>query len=185
MVAFFGRVYRGTSKSETIKVKSSESIVYGKGGNDRLLGGRGRDRMLGGSGHDILIGGSGSDYLLGDGGNDRLSGGKGSDRLRGGAGRDTLQGGAGGDTFVLSHKSRQRSKVDVIRDFSASQGDKLYISRPTSFGVEKEDLIYDRSRGVLGIGTRKANGMEIIQEYVAVFEKKPAHINVGRDVVIY
>ncbi|MEB0009569.1 type I secretion C-terminal target domain-containing protein [Pseudomonas sp. RTB2] len=68
-------------------------------------------------GSDTLLGGAGNDILFGQGGNDTLTGGKGN---------DILIGGAGADTFVwLKGDTNTGTGVDVIKDFSTAQGDKL------------------------------------------------------------
>jgi len=77
-------------------------IVFGGGGDDRLVGLSGDDSFTGGAGNDLLEGGAGNDTLVGDGdagaaGNDLLFGNAGDDILVGGAGDDALWGGAGAD----------------------------------------------------------------------------------------
>jgi len=64
-------------------------------------------------GNDTLNGGAGNDILYGQGGNDILIGG---------AGDDILYGGTGADTFVW-----QKGDIgqDVIKDFNASEGDRI------------------------------------------------------------
>jgi surface adhesion protein len=91
-------------------------------GNDSLLGGAGNDIIFGLGGDDKLYGGSGNDLLLGGTGKDLLDGGDGNDTLLGGKGDDTLIGGLGGDTFVWKAGD---TGTDVIKDFNASQGDRI------------------------------------------------------------
>jgi Ca2+-binding RTX toxin-like protein len=88
----------------------------------------GNDTLLGGNGDDILLGGNGDDILFGQGGNDILNGGNGNDILIGGKGNDTLTGGAGADTFAWKAGDTNSGGFDVIKDFHASEGDKLDLS---------------------------------------------------------
>ncbi len=67
-------------------------------------------------GDDILRGGDGDDVIYGQEGNDVLYGG---------AGNDILTGGSGADTFVME---AVKQGVDVIRDFSAEEGDVLDLA---------------------------------------------------------
>ena len=68
---------------------------------------------------------------------DFLDGGDGNDTVSGGDGYDTLIGGRGGDIFVISRSP----EFPTIRDFNASEGDKLraYSGLPTpeqvGFGI--------------------------------------------------
>lgn len=71
-----------------------------------------------------MFGGSGDDLLLGGSGNDDLRGGRESDTLVGGSGIDSLKGASGDDDFLFETFS---SEVDIIRDFDASEGDKIVI----------------------------------------------------------
>jgi hypothetical protein len=81
--------------------------LYGRPGDDTLIGGAGDDYLDGdrwaeghdGFGYDRLIGGAGADILYGSGLEDFLSGGSGTDVLDGGSGSDTLDGGSGADTL--------------------------------------------------------------------------------------
>ena len=67
-------------------------------------------------GDDTLIGGSGNDVIFGQEGNDVLYGGSGA---------DVLSGGSGADQFMMEAIGQG---VDVIRDFSADEGDVLDLA---------------------------------------------------------
>ncbi|WP_205300255.1 immunoglobulin-like domain-containing protein [Pantoea sp. Tr-811] len=82
----------------------------------------GNDTLLGGAGNDIIFGQGGNDYLDGGKGNDILLGGSGNDTLIGGPGDDILVGGSGADLFVWKAGDYGN---DVIKDFKASEGDRL------------------------------------------------------------
>jgi hypothetical protein len=112
--------------------------LYGEAGNDTIRGESGSDTLRGDGGHDRLMGGDGADTLSGDqdqasqtDGNDQLDGGAGNDTLYGnagadiligGAGNDELYGGAGADRFAFSGIGQG---ADLIRDFSAAEGDRF------------------------------------------------------------
>ncbi len=81
--------------------KRASDVIYGGGGDDRILGGpNGNDRICGGPGDDELIAGRGYDVLFGEGGDDRLEGETRADRLDGGVGDDELRGEKGPDRML-------------------------------------------------------------------------------------
>jgi len=81
-------------------------------------------------GDDLLVGGNNEDVLAGMPGNDTLRGGAGDDRLIGGLGTDQLWGGSGADLFVLQSAAQSTLKqLDVIRDFSLAEGDRIDLSQ--------------------------------------------------------
>src|SRR5262249_25610772 len=97
--------------------------------------GRGNDLdnvLKGGVGNDRLEGLGGNDYLFGAGGRDQLFGGDGRDTLNGGAGRDVLFGGPAAHVFVLANTDA----VDLIRDFSFAENDKVRITIPQVVDVQ-------------------------------------------------
>ncbi|BDU09561.1 hypothetical protein PRtIB026_A04170 [Pseudomonas sp. RtIB026] len=109
-------VSRSNDGADTLLGGNGNDIIFGQGGNDYIDGGKGNDILLGGTGNDTLLGGEGNDILFGGAGNDILIGGKGD---------DIMTGGSGADTFVW--KSGDLGK-DVIKDFKASEGDRLDLS---------------------------------------------------------
>ena len=82
------------------------------------------NKMFGLAGNDSLSGGNKDDVIDGGLGNDSLNGGLGNDALIGGIGKDTLTGGDGADKFIFSNLP-SLSNSDVLKDFTASQGDKI------------------------------------------------------------
>ncbi len=90
--------------------------LQGTTGNDSLMGSDLADTLRGESGNDQINGGPSNDILYGQGGNDILIGG---------AGDDILYGGTGADTFVWQKGDIGR---DVIKDFNASEGDRIDLS---------------------------------------------------------
>lgn len=117
-------------------VQSSASYVLSSNvesltltGTSSLTGtGNSLDNYLTGNiGNNVLNGGLGSDTLRGGSGNDRLYGEDGADILYGEAGLDNLWGGTGADIFVMEAGSAF-ANIDVINDFSITQGDKIELS---------------------------------------------------------
>jgi Ca2+-binding RTX toxin-like protein len=111
----------GGQGNDTVNGREGDDILFGNDGNDLLAGGEGNDALSGGSGNDILYGNQGSDLLLGNEGDDVIFGGAGDDTIFGGQGNDTLSGNAGADRFVFGIQSG----IDIVRDFSFAEGDRL------------------------------------------------------------
>ena len=88
--------YYGTEDNDNLSAYyySTDSLLYGYGGNDSLSATNG--------GNDQLFGGSGNDILFGRAGNDRLIGGSGDDRLYGGEGDDVYVYGLGDGNDSIS-----------------------------------------------------------------------------------
>ncbi|OSP54243.1 DUF4347 domain-containing protein [Pseudoruegeria sp. SK021] len=83
--------------------QTSDLLLFGDGGNDKLTGGLGNDVLIGGEGNDTLIGGAGNDTLLGNSGNDLFFGGAGDDVfLIGESGDEVRNAGAGQDKAVIT-----------------------------------------------------------------------------------
>jgi len=120
------------------------------------------DRIIGNAWNNTLHGVDGDDHIYGDGvvydqdpgehlwepanpaprpaddesGSDLLFGGKGNDYLSGGRGSDVITGGAGSDTFLWSAEDLDGS-IDIIKDFSLSDNDKLDLSGAVSYDDQK------------------------------------------------
>ncbi|MDW3097529.1 MAG: hypothetical protein R8J41_05475 [Alphaproteobacteria bacterium] len=88
---------QGSSSDELMIGGSGDNKLEGKDGDDELRGGAGEDELKGGDGDDTLYGGADDDKLKGEDGNDYLDGGSGDDKLEGKDGDDILIGGAGDD----------------------------------------------------------------------------------------
>lgn len=117
----------GTASADTMNGTANADTILGRGGNDTMNGNGGNDILHGGAGNDTLRGGNGNDVVHGGIGNDTLYGDAGNDVLYGDNGLDNLYGGAGADTFKFLKETAFRN-IDVIHDFSASQGDKIDVS---------------------------------------------------------
>lgn len=115
--------YSTAPSSDTIS--GIENIV-GTTGNDNITGDGYSNTLWGGSGNDAIYGQGGNDILKGEAGTDTLRGEDGNDYLYGGSGLDTMYGGLGADIFVFETASAF-SNIDVIKDFSTTQGDKIDI----------------------------------------------------------
>ncbi|MDZ8221543.1 MULTISPECIES: calcium-binding protein [unclassified Nostoc] len=131
-----------------------DNRIYGNAGHNFLVGGDGNDHLLGYGDYDILVGEAGNDTLEGGAGNDFLNGGSGSDILIGGAGNNTLTGNAGADKFVFNFKSED---IDIIKDFSNLESDKIQISTIGFGATSTNEFSYNRNTGALSFqGTQFA-----------------------------
>ena len=112
---------------EGVYGSTANDIILGNSSANTLLGNSGDDYIDGKSGADTLSGHNGNDIIYGGSSNDVLSGGNGDDILNGGSGADIIFGNAGADTFVFTFDSAFTGS-DVIRDFSAAEGDKFDLT---------------------------------------------------------
>lgn len=111
------QTYGGDAEGDTLV--SIEKVI-GSGQGDHLLGDGNANFFFGSSGEDHLYGRSGADYL---------DGGPNNDWIEGGAGGDDLTGGSGADEFAYTALGQsQNGSIDIIRDFSHAQGDKIDLS---------------------------------------------------------
>lgn len=145
----------GLSGNDRINAMASDDVIRGMLGDDTLFGALGNDTIYGGDGQDRIWGGVGSDILWGDTGNDTIEGranndiiygGIGNDYIAGGDCADTIWGGAGADGFIF--RSGEIG-MDVIRDFSTTQGDFLIYDGLTP--VSRADFQIE-VRAMPGIG---------------------------------
>jgi Ca2+-binding RTX toxin-like protein len=112
-----GRTMYGSAQADTMNLNGGNDTAYGYGGDDTINGGTGTDIIYGGDGNDTLIGDVGYDTLYGDAGNDLLWGD---------GGKETMYGGTGADTFKFATTTFDAT-IDLIKDFSTTDGDKLNI----------------------------------------------------------
>jgi|GEM_PF-1556411 len=73
-------------------------------------------------------------------GNDTVIGNIGADILHGGTGNDILTGGAGADWFVFETTLDAINNVDVIKDFSRTQGDKILLDNSVFTGSQEFNI---------------------------------------------
>jgi VCBS repeat-containing protein len=101
----------GTTGDDILITAELADIIYGEAGDDEITSGGGADTVFGGLGRDTIDGGTGNDIISG------------------GADRDDLTGGAGADIFryYLATESSVAT-FDRIRDFNASEGDRIDLS---------------------------------------------------------
>ncbi|WP_158592083.1 retention module-containing protein [Pseudomonas cavernicola] len=111
--------------SLTARMTSASSSQPASEWADLGHAGSGNDHVFGEAGVDLIYGGAGSDVLYGGAGVDGLRGGSGNDILVGGTGNDVMRGDAGKDSFVWRAGDTGN---DVIKDFSAAQGDRIDLS---------------------------------------------------------
>ncbi len=126
--------FNGGSLDEVVEGNGGSDFLYGNGGNDILYGdssinpspagAAGVDYLYGGTGNDQLHGGDGNDFLYGGEDDDVLYGDAGNDFLDVGAGNNDAWGGAGADVFYFN----TGTSTNIVKDFSAAQGDKIVIS---------------------------------------------------------
>ncbi len=108
----------GTTGSTMMSSSATGHVMLGLAGDDTMQGFGGDDTMHGGAGNDTLEGGDDDDFM---------HGGIGDDLLYGEDGLDVLFGGEGADTFFLEDTTAFND-IDVIKDFSTTDGDVLDIS---------------------------------------------------------
>jgi Ca2+-binding RTX toxin-like protein len=157
----------GGASADTIRGFGGIDILRGNDGNDSLTGDAGNDRLFGGNGSDFLKGGIGNDQLDGGAGNDQLTAGAGNDLLIGGAGLDNMTGGSGADTFRFNGANdlfvsgANPFATDFIRDFIASEGDKIDIDKvdANSTLVGNQDFTYI---GAAAFGTNTPGQVRVV-----------------------
>ncbi|PHK13988.1 calcium-binding protein [Nostoc linckia] len=169
-----------TNGNEGIDILTGVEFITAQGGNFAVLtGGTGNDVLtasnswtflFGGDGADNLTGGTGYDNLVGGTGNDTLSGNAGNDTLVGGVGNDILTGGVGADKFVFNSNLEG---LDIIKDFSRVEGDKIQISKAGFGGITNfNNFSYNDATGALFFqGTQ-----------FATIENRPAGFAISTDI---
>jgi Ca2+-binding RTX toxin-like protein len=115
----------------------SSNMYYGGPGNDQITGSSSNDTINGQGGDDILNGGAG---------NDTLYGGAGNDILAGGSGNDILWGGIGADKFFYSSPSEG---IDIIKDYSFLEGDRIVVSKAEFGATSTNQFSYNNITGAL------------------------------------
>lgn len=99
---------------------ANDDIMVGTDAADIIYGQLGDDDIDGGSGDDTIFGGAGKDNIVGGAGNDIINGGSDADDLTGGTGADIFR-------YYLASESTVAA-ADKIKDFKASEGDKIDLS---------------------------------------------------------
>ena len=79
------------------------------------------------SGDDAIFAVGGDDIVFAGSGNDTVFGQAGEDKIHGGSGNDLLFGAAGKDEFYFDTALNSSSNVDVIKDFDATNTDKIAL----------------------------------------------------------
>ncbi len=147
-------VLKGFAGDDTLTGHDGNDLLDGGTGADHMGGGHGDDTYVvdnvgdtvveyGGHGTDTILSSisltlgwqvenlvlTGTTNLQADGNelNNSLIGNAGNNRLNGEGGNDTLTGGDGADRFIFG----AHSGLDVIEDFSASQGDRIDLQAVT------------------------------------------------------
>ncbi len=89
------------NQSSSTPGQTSDDVVIGKEGADRINSGDGNDNIAGKGGNDFIEAGDGDDLVSGGSGDDKIRGGAGDDYIMGGDGNDTVSGGPGNDYITL------------------------------------------------------------------------------------
>ncbi|HYX14914.1 MAG TPA: calcium-binding protein [Nostoc sp.] len=144
-----------------------DNRIEGNGGHNFLVGGNGNDHLFGYGDYDVLVGEAGNDTLEGGAGNDFLNGGSGSDTIVGGAGNNTLTGDAGADTFVFNVRSEG---IDIIKDFSYLQNDKIQISAIAFGATSTNEFSYNRNTGALSFQGTQFATLENKPNFIPTFD---------------
>lgn len=148
-------------------LSTADSTLDGGNGSDLLIGiSTGTSTLKGGSGTDTLINFGSAAKLYGQDGADVLIGWDGNDTLVGGSSNDTLTGGGGADTFELTANFNlfnwSTSGSDVIKDFNASEGDKIKIN--TNIPLSNL-LTFNSSTSQLYFGTKVVATLEGVTSF--------------------
>jgi Ca2+-binding RTX toxin-like protein len=113
---------------------------------EAFFGGLLGDGFYGNSLANYFAGEGGNDRLVGRGGNDTIVGGSGDDVIVGGAGLDQLYGGTGADLVIFG----RGDGIDVLFDFSTSEGDRIQLSSDLFEGDLNPSEVVQRYGNVSG-----------------------------------
>ncbi|MGD1699969.1 calcium-binding protein [Dapis sp. BLCC M229] len=130
-------------------ITSDEDYRYSETNGPDILIGDNRSQTLAGHGNnDYIDGGASNDTLLGGHGRDVMLGGDGNDLMRGLGSDDIMIGGPGADTFAFW--AGGIDSTDKILDFTASEGDKIWIGK-NDYGISSlNDLSFNSNGELLG-----------------------------------
>ena len=147
----FGDWQYGTEGDDTIFLTGDQDRYDGLDGNDDI------------DGKDIvpysIRGGEGNDTLEGGLGNDTLDGGSDDDLMSGGDGDDLMWGGNGVDTFVFDAGHGN----DTIRDFNATNGDKIDLFRISGIaGFEDLTITADGTTAVIDLTAHGGGTIQLV-----------------------
>ncbi|BAB73360.1 alr1403 [Nostoc sp. PCC 7120 = FACHB-418] len=144
-------------------LKGVEVINFTQGGSYGVVTGT--------TGNNVLTASNMWSFVFGGNGNDTITGGTGNDTLVGGLGADTLTGGLGADKFVFNSLSEG---IDVIKDFSWQQGDKIQILGSSFGATSTSQFSFDQNTG----------GLFFNAQQFATLENKPAGFLTNADIQI-
>jgi hypothetical protein len=99
-------------RSPDIRPRRPDLVLWGNGGDDRLVGGGKRDALEGGHGADVLSGRAGAGQIRGGSGPDRLLAGNQSTILQGDNGRDNLKARNGHHDWISCGPGDDRATAD-------------------------------------------------------------------------
>ncbi len=147
-------------KVSIINRPSSRIVIYGQGGNDKLLTPGVLSNpvwLFGGDGNDTLASGRGNDVLVGGYGNDTLNGGAGRNLLIGSQGSDSLYGLAGNSILVADQTAWDANDMAlcaIIKEWSSKSSYSSRVSRLNSpdtlqFNLSSNNVFADNSSDCL------------------------------------
>jgi hypothetical protein len=120
-----GDIVTENANEGTDKVKSTITYTLGNNLENLYLLGNSAINGTGNTLNNLVKGNEATNTLNGGNGNDTLTGNGGNDILVGGLGNDSLTGGNGTDRFTFNAANEG---IDIISDFSLSQGDSITVS---------------------------------------------------------
>ena len=135
----------GTAGADDLVGQSGVAdVIYGAGGNDRIVGGDfySEDRVPGRAA-DLLCGGPGADSVQGGPGNDKVNGGDGNDVVNGGLGADLVQGNAGDDQVVDESFADMDAGNDTLRGDGGNDRITVAWGIDKAYGDAGNDTIID------------------------------------------
>jgi Ca2+-binding RTX toxin-like protein len=124
----------------------------------KIASGTNIENAVGGDGDDRFIGNALDNVIYGMRGDDAINGLQGDDTLSGGQGNDTLIGNIGADNFLFDSALNAETNVDIIVDFSALDGDLIWLEASIfgglSLGTLDASIFYTFGSGALGAEDR-------------------------------
>ena len=144
--------YDGATAGVTVNLGITSSQNTIGAGYDTLSG---FEAVHGSQYGDTLTADDLGDALYGLAGDDVLVGGGGDDILIGGTGQDMMTGGGGADRFIFSSLGDfSTGTLDLIKDFSHAQGDRIDLSKidPDAAAAGDQSFTFIGTAGFTGAG---------------------------------
>lgn len=179
----FDHIQVGTDGPDDLGPFNGPTLMFGLGGDDKLVGGNAGDCISGGDGSDTIYGNNGPDTLYGDAGSDRVFGANGPDVIDGGPDADLCDGGRGPNSITNCESQPSTDPCDpdgvqVVWDarptgivFSA----RVFDVEATCAGKGLSIAIRDGTGAVIGRSGRIAAGTadDLVVEPTMLFAQLP------------